>query len=79
MIVAMTSSQHSNPALTVRPERPVKAGATAVLSDRGLEMEAFITACLVALADDPDRFLAALRPYWPPVKPRGRPRNTQEK
>jgi hypothetical protein len=69
------NSQHAEPeALTVRPGAEVKAAASRVLSERDLEMRAFIVACLTALAAEPDRFLATLAPHWPPAKPRGRPR-----
>jgi hypothetical protein len=71
------SSQHADPALTVRPGAQVKDAASRVLSERHLEMQAFIVACLIALAVDPDLFLATVRPHWPPAKPRGRPRGCQ--
>ena len=57
----------------MRPGAAVKAAASKVLSDRELEMRAFIVACLAALAADPDGLLAMLAPHWPPPKPRGRP------
>lgn len=34
-------------------------------------MQAFITACLDALAKDPDRTLKMLGGYWPPPTPLG--------
>jgi hypothetical protein len=69
------NSQHApGAAVTARTEAQVKDAASKALTDRGLEMQAFIVACLIALAADPDRFVATVRPYWPPVKPRGRPR-----
>jgi hypothetical protein len=76
MILPM-NSQHADPALTVRPDVQVKDAASRVLSEHGLQMQAFIVACLTALAEDPEPFLATLRPHWPPVKPRGRPRRGQ--
>ena len=73
-MILYVTSQHADPeALTVRPGAKVKAAASKVLSDRELEMRAFIVACLAALAADPDRFLATLAPHWPAPKPRGRP------
>jgi hypothetical protein len=73
------SSQHAGVSLTVRPDRQVKEGADAALAARGREMQAFVVACLVALAADPDGFLAALAPYWPAPKLLGRPRRDQER
>ncbi|MTD57176.1 hypothetical protein [Amycolatopsis pithecellobii] len=69
-------SQHADPALTVRPPAEVKDRADAVLKERGLPMRGFVVACLAALADDPDAFLAHLAKHWPAEKPRGRPRAT---
>jgi hypothetical protein len=68
------SSRHADPALTVRPPAQVKADAQTVLRERGLEMRAFVTACLAALAADPDQTLKQLTPHWPEDKPKGRPR-----
>jgi hypothetical protein len=74
------NSQHADPeALTVRPGATVKSAASKALSDRDLEMRAFIVACQVALAADPDGFLATLAPHWPPPKPRGRPRGERRR
>lgn len=66
------SSQHRNPPLTIRPPSELKTRATTALGDR--EMQAFVVACLTALVDDPDGFLARLEDHWPPETPRGRPR-----
>ncbi len=71
-------SQHADPPLTVRPPADVKQRAQDVLRERDLEMRGFIVACLATLADRPDSFLAELAEHWPPQKPRGRPRHTQE-
>lgn len=69
------NSQHApGVAVTARTEVQVKDAATRALADRGLEMQAFIVACLIALAADPDRFVATVHPYWPAARPRGRPR-----
>ncbi|MEU6965109.1 hypothetical protein [Streptomyces chrestomyceticus] len=68
------SSQHRDPAMTVRPPAALKAAAETALGDR--EMRAFVVACLAALVADPDRFLAQLDEHWPEEKPRGRPRRT---
>jgi hypothetical protein len=71
------SSQHSGVALGVRLDPQVKAKGSEALDERDLEMTSFIVACLLALAADPDLFLAGLRPYWPRPKPRGRPRSRE--
>ncbi|MEV7684048.1 hypothetical protein AB0O64_36765 [Streptomyces sp. NPDC088341] len=68
------SSQHRDPALTVRPPASLKEAALAALSDRDLEVQAFVVACFNALVADPDRVLGELAGYWPEKKPRGRPR-----
>jgi hypothetical protein len=68
------SSQHADPALTVRPPAAVMNQAKEVLDGRGREIRGFVVACLSALNADPDRFLAQLAEHWPPTKPRGRPR-----
>ena len=75
MILGM-GSQHADPALTVRPPAEVKAAAQAILDQRDLELRAFITACLSAIAAEPDRMLTLLAEYWPQAKRRGRPRRT---
>jgi hypothetical protein len=69
----MNSQHAAETSVTARTDDEVKAAATRVLDDRGLEMQAFIVACLLALAADPDRFIATVRPHWPPAKARGRP------
>lgn len=71
-------SRHANPGLTVRPPAEVKSAAQAVLDRRGREMQAFVTACLIAVAAEPDKLLALLAPYWPDPRPRGRPRRPAE-
>lgn len=67
------SSQHADPALTVRPPAAVTAQAQAALKARDLKMRAFVTACLQAFNTDPDGFLDGLATHWPADKPRGRP------
>jgi hypothetical protein len=67
-------SQHADPALTVRPPAKVKTSAEEVLEARGLEMRAFVVACLATLAAEPDVLLDLIGKRWPEPKPRGRPR-----
>ncbi|MGW8558128.1 hypothetical protein [Streptomyces tubercidicus] len=67
------SSQHRDPALTVRPPATLKGQAQTLLSERQLEVQAFVVACLSALVADPDRFISDLEAHWPEKKPRGRP------
>lgn len=74
MIVPVNSQHADKKGLTVRPPEDDLTAARAVLTERRLDMRGFITACLRALADDPSAMLARLAPYWPPEKPRGRPR-----
>lgn len=68
------SSQHRDPALTIRPPAELKAAAQTALAGR--EMRGFVVACLSALVSDPQGFLAQLEGHWPEKKPRGRPRQT---
>jgi hypothetical protein len=70
------SSNHADPAVTVRPPAEVMTQARAELAARGRGMRGFVTACLAAVVADPDGFLAQLTEHWPPEKPRGRPRRT---
>jgi hypothetical protein len=72
------SSDHADPALTVRPPAEVKARAQAELAARGRGLRGFVTACLAALVAEPDRLLALLDAHWPAEKPRGRPRRGTE-
>lgn len=67
------SSQHANPALTVRPDPTIRAAGQAVLTERNLGLQAFIAAALAALAENPDRLLEVLTPHWPEQRKRGRP------
>ncbi|TSE01607.1 hypothetical protein FOS14_03490 [Skermania sp. ID1734] len=67
------SSQHADPALTVRVPAEIKRRAHGELMARDLELRGFVEACLSAFAEDPDRFLTELSPHWPARKPRGRP------
>lgn len=70
------SSQHADPALTVRLTGALKAQAQTVLDERHREMRGFVVACFTALTAAPDEFLAQLDPHWPDRKPRGRPRQS---
>ncbi|MFI5591203.1 hypothetical protein ACIA5G_39555 [Amycolatopsis sp. NPDC051758] len=62
-------SKHGEPALTVRAPVGLKRDATMELSGRGLEMRAFVVACLTVLTKDPEQFLEVLKPHWPEKKP----------
>ncbi|MGP3990800.1 hypothetical protein [Streptomyces sp. 3N207] len=70
------SSQHRDPALTVRPPADLKEAAQSALSARDIEIRAFVVACLKALVANPDQFLKVLTGHWPEKKPRGRPRRS---
>jgi hypothetical protein len=67
------SSQHRDKPLSVRPDRLTREAAEHVLIDRDLKMTEFVTACLRALATDPNQLLTVLQPHWPQPRPRGRP------
>lgn len=73
--------KHVDPPLTVRPPAELKQAAQQLLAGRGLQMRAFVVACLTALKKDPDQFLADLKPHWPAPKPHrgGRPPTKPEK
>ncbi|MCX4097725.1 hypothetical protein [Nocardia sp. alder85J] len=73
----MATSRHANPPLNVRPDAELKAKAEEKLKVRGLEMTAFVVACLTAVDQDPDGFLATLEAHWPPQATRGRPRKSR--
>jgi len=75
MILSM-SSQHAEPAITVRAPKDLSDEAKDVLKARGRTMRAFVVACLTRLTTDSGNFLALLDDDWPPEKPRGRPRQT---
>jgi hypothetical protein len=77
MILHMPS-KHANRALTTRPPEAIRVAAQEALDQRQRQMEAFIAACLTALAADPDRFLADLTAHWPPPRQIGRPRRPAE-
>lgn len=72
MILSMTN-QHtdSDSALTVRVPAEVLAAGKSAVAERHLQMRGFVSACLSALAADPDTFLHALEGHWPPEKTRG--------
>lgn len=73
--IAGMPSEHREPALTVRPPADLKRDTQVELAGRGLQMRAFVVACLTALKADPEWFLAVLKPHWPDPKPHrgGRP------
>jgi hypothetical protein len=68
------ANQHKIKGTTVRPE-PAEVEAAKPHLD-GRSIETLLRATLRALKAEPDRVLATLEPYWPPEKPRGRPRKT---
>jgi len=65
-------SKHADPSLGVRAPAELRAKALAALGDRGKELQAFITACLTAVTENPEQVLADLDKYWPPRKEKGR-------
>lgn len=65
---------HAEVVLGVRATRAHREAARAALGEEGWELQAFITACLLAVADNPAETLRLLAPYRPPDKPKGRPR-----
>jgi hypothetical protein len=67
-------AKHLGALVFIRPPREVKAAAKGALDERDVEMTAFLTACLIAVANEPDRLLALLQRHWPAPKPKGRPR-----
>lgn len=73
----MSGSQHKDPAMTVRVPPGIKGDARHTLAGRGLELQAFVVACLTALRTEPEQVLAVVEPYWPDPKPRGRPRRDE--
>lgn len=72
------SSQHRDPALTIRPPADLRQAAARELNERNLEVQAFVVACFKALVADPEKFLEDLTAHWPDKKPRGRPRKTDQ-
>jgi hypothetical protein len=68
------SSQHKIKGTTVRPEPDELDAAREHLDGRSIETT--LRALLRAIAAEPDKVKAMLAPYWPPEKPRGRPRKT---
>ncbi|MFF4787889.1 hypothetical protein ACFY3E_42060 [Streptomyces griseorubiginosus] len=72
------SSQHRDPALTIRPPADLRQAVTGQLNERNLEVQAFVVACFNALMADPDGFLGDLSEHWPDKKPRGRPRKADQ-
>src|SRR5205807_1493378 len=59
MILSM-SSQHAEPAITVRAPKDLSDEAKDVLKARGRTMRAFVVACLTRLTTDSGNFLALL-------------------
>jgi hypothetical protein len=72
----MAPDQHRLKPKAFRPEPDEYDDAMKVLNEQDREMDAFVRACLRLLRDKPTALLALLSPYWPPPKPRGRPRKT---
>lgn len=70
------SSQHRDPALTIRPPADVVARAREVLAEHGWELKEWATAALTDLGERPAEVLAELTPHRPPAAPRGRPPRT---
>ena len=70
----VTSSQHRNPPLNVRPDKDAREKAEPVLDGAGWTVSDFISACFNAVAANPRAFLAALAPHRPPPAKWGRPR-----
>ncbi|MGW1619941.1 hypothetical protein [Streptomyces sp. NPDC002172] len=56
----------------------LRQAAARELSERSLEVQAFVVACFNALVADPEGFLEELSEHWPDKKPRGRPRKTDQ-
>ncbi|MGH8964148.1 MAG: hypothetical protein ACRDXB_02295 [Actinomycetes bacterium] len=71
----MTSGPHNLKSKAFRPEPDEYTSAMDVLGDR--QMDDFLRACLRALRENPEAFLATLAPHWPPPRPRGRPRKAE--
>jgi hypothetical protein len=69
------ASQHKIKGTTVRPEPQEVDDAREHLDGRSIETA--LRALLRAMAAEPDRVKQLLAPYWPPEKPRGRPRKEQ--
>jgi hypothetical protein len=69
------SSRHELTTSTYRPARDELDDAKPHVPP-GKTVDGFLRACLRALRAEPERLLAVLAPYWPPEKPRGRPRKT---
>jgi hypothetical protein len=55
-----------------RPDDDEYDPAFDLLGKRGIEMTAYLRAALRFLQEDPDAALAAVDPYWPPKRPRGK-------
>jgi hypothetical protein len=72
------ASQHADPTLGVRAPAELRDAATATLTARDMQMQAFVVACLTAVTANPDQMLKALAKYWPEPKPRGRPRKAPQ-
>ncbi|MBA8827757.1 hypothetical protein FHX42_005164 [Saccharopolyspora lacisalsi] len=70
------SSQHRDPAITLRVSREIHDAAAARLDELGRTKSAFVQACMTALVADPDTVLPLLEPHWPEPKRWGRPRRS---
>ncbi len=69
----MAVDKHKITGTTLRAE-PEEVAAARAEFPPGRSMEAFHRACLRAIAAEPERVRTLLAQYWPPEKPRGRPR-----
>ncbi|MBS9535584.1 hypothetical protein KIH27_18520 [Mycobacterium sp. M1] len=67
------SGPHLEQAMTVRVPPGLKDDVRKLLDDHDRELRAFVVASLRALHDQPEAFLAYLKPYWPEPRLRGRP------
>jgi hypothetical protein len=52
--------RHRHRGLVTRPPGPIRKAATSTLAEHGWTMQDFVTACLVAVAADPEDFLGQL-------------------
>jgi antitoxin component of RelBE/YafQ-DinJ toxin-antitoxin module len=64
-------NQHASENLGVRAPADVRTKATAVLTERGISIQRFVVACLIAVAKNPDDFLRALKKYRPDIPTKG--------
>lgn len=67
------ASQHRHKSRGFRPDPGEYEAAAEHLERRGRTPGAYLRACLRWLDADPDAALAAVGPFWPDVRPTGRP------